>query len=104
MRYNLYLPLHIKGRDNEGRKVQEETVSVNVGSDGLYALTKHEWRKNENILLAILMDNNSAAGRGRPVVSCCATIMSFEQNTSDGLNGVALRFKEGFRLSIRQET
>ena len=100
MRYNLYIPVHISGREKGGKDVRESTVSVNVGSDGLFALTSYEWSVNETVILSIPVGEQPCRNGGGALLSCGATIVSFVPKSSDGWNGIGMRFDGGFRLAV----
>jgi len=101
-RYNIYLPLTIKGKNSEGRLIEERATSVNIGRSGAYAISRHEWNSSDVLTVGIVIPGILGV-EDEMVFTCRSAVVRCDRSVTDGLNGVALSFLSDFSLQIAPE-
>lgn len=107
-RLNLELPIHISGTDAEGRKLEENSLTVNVSARGAYFTSQTPFRAPMDLDVSISVPYSVWGKLPFPLLEAPARVVRLDwpshhgsEDNSDGW-GVAVCFEEA--LSARFET
>ena len=105
-RANLYLPLLVWNSDSEGAIVEENTVTVNVSSGGIYFISTNPYLPGTLLGISITVPSDPPNRISGTTIHCDAKVLRSERFRSKGLKrrdkhyGVAAIFCNGFRFAI----